>query len=130
MTVASGAPGGYKNTVFWISCPSAPTTGGGGETGGGGSSGGGGSLGGGGTVAGTTGSRSNSSAGTAVLGEKLTRGSTATAAVGTAVTPGAGSLPFTGAEIGGLAAAGAAALGGGGFLMLAGRRRRRAGAHR
>jgi hypothetical protein len=146
MTVATGAPGGYKYKVFWIDCPATTTgggTGGGGDTpgggdtsgggdtpGGGDTSGGGDTTGGGtagGTVAGETGSQS--STGTAVLGEKVTRATTgATAATAATAAPEAGSLPFTGAEIGGLAAAGAAALGGGGFLLVAGRRRR--GAHR
>src|SRR3954452_4537742 len=48
MTVATGEPGGYKYKVFWINCPAAPTTGGGGEQGGGGEEGGGGEQGGGG----------------------------------------------------------------------------------
>ncbi|HET6817711.1 MAG TPA: hypothetical protein VFH66_10850 [Mycobacteriales bacterium] len=145
MTVSTGAPGGYKYKVFWINCPA--TTGGGGELGGGGQLGGGGGqlgggsgeLGGGGQLGGGGGagatvageSAGQGQVGTAVLGEKVTRATTGTSATAaTAAAPGAGSLPFTGAEIGGLAAAGAAALGGGAFLTVAGRRRRRVGGHR
>jgi hypothetical protein len=56
---------------------------------------------------------------TEVLGRSITRGSPASAAA-----PAASSLPFTGAEIGGLAAAAAIALAGGTALTVAGRRRR------
>jgi len=58
---------------------------------------------------------------TQVLGLHLTRKAPSSGAA-----PAAGSLPFTGAEIGGLAGAAALLLGGGTVLTVAGRRRRRA----
>ena len=59
---------------------------------------------------------------TNVLGEHLTRGNAPASAASSA----AASLPFTGAEIGGLAAAAAISLGAGTALTVAGRRRRHA----
>ena len=56
---------------------------------------------------------------TEVLGRSITRGTAPTA-----VSPAASTLPFTGAEIGGLAAAAAVAIGGGLALLVIGRRRR------
>jgi hypothetical protein len=56
---------------------------------------------------------------TEVLGRQITRKPT------TGAAPAAASLPFTGAEIGGMAAAAALALGAGTALTVAGRRRRR-----
>ena len=69
-----------------------------------------------------TGATSASAAGvpTEVLGEHFTR-----SAPGATAAPAASSLPFTGAEIGGMAAAAAIALGAGTALTVAGRRRRR-----
>jgi hypothetical protein len=58
---------------------------------------------------------------TEVLGEHITRSSSPAAAV----APSAATLPFTGAEIGGMTAAAALALGAGAALTVAGRRRRR-----
>ena len=83
----------------------------------------------------TTGS---SSGGATVLGESLTRGTTASAPGSTSSgaqvlgekvsrsAPGLASLPFTGAETGVLSALGLTALGGGAALTVAGRRRRAA----
>ena len=65
--------------------------------------------------------RSASKIPTQVLGLHLTRN-----ASGSSAAPAASSLPFTGAEIGGLAGAAALLLGGGTVLTVAGRRRRRA----
>lgn len=65
----------------------------------------------------------NSGIPTNVLGEHFTRSNTPA----NAAAPAAGSLPFTGAEIGGLAAAAALALGGGAALTVIGRRRRQTG---
>ena len=73
------------------------------------------------TTAGQTSPQSASKVPTVVLGRSITRSGAAPNAA-----PAAGSLPFTGAEIGGLAGAAALLLGGGTVLTVAARRRRRA----
>lgn len=147
MTVVTNQPGDHKYKVFWVqpctttstsstpSTPSTPTT----PTNGPSSTGtevgattatqntttpttaNAGQSSGGATVlaAHATKPSSSSSIPTEVLGRSITRSGAAPAAA-----PAARSLPFTGAEIGGLAAAAAVLLGGGTALTVAGRRRR------
>jgi hypothetical protein len=136
LTVSTGQPsnanaGQVKHKVFWIApcnsaTPVASDTGTTTQTGGtsGGSTGGA-------EVMGTTLHRATSTAvvptrqiPTQVLGLTIHRSPRATTRVLRRATP--RSLPFTGAEIGGLIAAAAAAIGGGALLTVAGRRRRRA----
>ena len=140
MTVLTNEPGGKKSKVFWIgpcadtadtagtaSTPgtavggedvqSGTTETGGTETGTADTAAVAGST----TTAGTVAGQSATTPSATVLGEHFYRGM---AAGGSAAA--AGSLPFTGAEVGGLLLAGAAALGGGAALMVAGRRRRTA----
>ena len=143
MTVVTNEPGDHKYKVFWMqpctqtaatsntdTAPSDTTTGteaaptsvgtlpsmaqSGGETSSAGQSSGAA------TVLATTASR-KAGIPTQVLGRSITRGSAP------AATPAAASLPFTGAEIGGMAAAALAALAGGTALTVAGRRRRTRG---
>jgi hypothetical protein len=71
-----------------------------------------------GNSAGSASTSQNAAVPTEVLGQHFSRNNSAAA-------PTAASLPFTGAEIGGLAAAAALALGAGAALTVAGRRRRR-----
>lgn len=147
---ADGAPGGAKTKVFWVQPCGAVVGGTSQQAAGGTEQQGAGQPGSAQQVAGqqTTGQQTAGTGatvagiGTSVLGEQFARlgssapalsagtGDVARGAVGTAVlgdqfTRQSGGLPFTGADVAGLAVAGAAAIAGGIAAMVAFRRRRR-----